>query len=346
MPSFTTRRRGRPGRRSRRWIPSRRPSRPVDSPLSEFAVLGFDYGYSVEWSEALVLWEAQFGDFANGAQVIVDQFIASAEDKWRQSSRLGMLLPHGSEGQGPEHSSARVERYLQLCAEGNMQVCQRDDARPVLPPAAPPDAAAARPSRWSSSPPRACCACRRRPPRWRRWRREDSASVLDDPEVGDRALVESILFCSGKVYYDLRAEKEKRGDFRTAIVRLEQLYPFPDERLRTVRGGYPNARRFVWVQEEPKNMGAWSFVAERRRSSCRRAASSPTSAGPPHPRPPPATPPSTSASSSSSSPRPWPRRSPPRVREVRSQPDFHEAAVSLTNSEYVRGSWPRIVRVS
>ncbi|MEX1246572.1 MAG: multifunctional oxoglutarate decarboxylase/oxoglutarate dehydrogenase thiamine pyrophosphate-binding subunit/dihydrolipoyllysine-residue succinyltransferase subunit [Thermoanaerobaculia bacterium] len=243
--------------------PKQPPFEAVDSPLSEFAVLGFDYGYSVEWPEALVLWEAQFGDFANGAQVIVDQFIASAEDKWRQSSRLGMLLPHGSEGQGPEHSSARIERYLQLCAEGNMQavnattpaqyfhLLRRQMRQPQAKPLVlfTPKSLLRLPA--ASSPLEALASGGFR-------------VVLDDPEVGDRALVERVLFCSGKVYYDLRGEREKRGDFKTALVRLEQLYPFPDERLRAIAAGYPSARRFVWVQEEPRNMGAWSFVAERK----------------------------------------------------------------------------------
>jgi 2-oxoglutarate dehydrogenase E1 component len=233
-----------------------------DSPLSEFAVLGFDYGYSVEWREALVLWEAQFGDFANGAQVIVDQFIASAEDKWHQTSRMGMLLPHGSEGQGPEHSSARLERYLQLCADGNMQVCnattpaqyfhllRRQMRQPLAKPIIvfTPKSLLRLPA--AGSPLEALTSGGFR-------------VCLDDPEVGDRALVERIFFCSGKVYYDLRAEKEKRGDVKTAIVRLEQLYPFPAERLAAIASGYPNASRTVWVQEEPRNMGAWSFVVER-----------------------------------------------------------------------------------
>ena len=233
-----------------------------DSPLSEFAVLGFDYGYSVEWPEALVLWEAQFGDFANGAQVIVDQFIASAEDKWRQRSRMGMLLPHGSEGQGPEHSSARIERYLQLCADGNMQVVnattpaqyfhllRRQMRQPLAKPIIvfTPKSLLRLPA--ASSPIEALVAGGFR-------------VVLDDPEVADRGLVERVLVCSGKVYYDLRAEKEKRGDFKTAIVRVEQLYPFPQERLAGTLAGYPNARRALWVQEEPRNMGAWSFVRER-----------------------------------------------------------------------------------
>jgi multifunctional 2-oxoglutarate metabolism enzyme len=238
------------------------PFEACDSPLSEFAVLGFDYGYSVEWPEALVLWEAQFGDFANGAQVIVDQFIASAEDKWRQTSRLGMLLPHGSEGQGPEHSSARIERYLQLCADGNMQVCnattpaqyfhllRRQMRQPVGKPLIlfTPKSLLRLPA--ASSPIEALTSGGFR-------------LCLDDPEVGDRALVERTLFCSGKVYYDLRTEKEKRRDFRTAVVRLEQLYPFPNERLSAIVAGYPKASRAVWVQEEPRNMGAWSFVKGR-----------------------------------------------------------------------------------
>ncbi|MGH9368755.1 MAG: multifunctional oxoglutarate decarboxylase/oxoglutarate dehydrogenase thiamine pyrophosphate-binding subunit/dihydrolipoyllysine-residue succinyltransferase subunit [Thermoanaerobaculia bacterium] len=230
-----------------------------DSPLSEASVLGFEYGYSVESPGTLVLWEAQFGDFANGAQVIIDQFIASAEDKWRETSRLGMLLPHGSEGQGPEHSSARIERYLQLCADGNLQVCnattpaqyfhllrrqmRQPDARPLivftpksllrLP------AAASRLEELTSGGFRVC---------------------LDDPETGDRGAIERLLFCSGKVYYDLRADREKRGGRRAAILRVEQLSPFPAERLRGVIAGYPAMREAVWVQEEPRNMGAFSFV--------------------------------------------------------------------------------------
>ena len=233
-----------------------------DSPLSEFAVLGFDYGYSVEWREALVLWEAQFGDFANGAQVIVDQFIASAEDKWHQTSRMGMLLPHGSEGQGPEHSSARIERYLQLCADGNMQVCnattpaqyfhllRRQMRQPLAKPIVlfTPKSLLRLPA--AGSPLEALAS-------------GGFGVCLDDPEVGDRALVERVFFCSGKVYYDLRAEKERRQDFQTAIVRLEQLYPFPADRLAAILAAYPKAARTVWVQEEPRNMGAWSFVLER-----------------------------------------------------------------------------------
>ncbi len=242
--------------------PKQAPFEVSDSPLSEFAVLGFEYGYSVEWPEALVLWEAQFGDFANGAQVIVDQFVASAEDKWRQTTRMGMLLPHGSEGQGPEHSSARIERYLQLAADGNVQVVnattpaqyfhllrrqmRQPQAKPLilfspksllrLPAAASPLDALTR---------------------------GGFRAVLDDPEVSDRGAVERVLFGSGKVYYDLRAEREKRGDRRTALVRVEQLYPFPEARLSEIAAGYPRLSDAVWVQEEPKNMGAWSFVRER-----------------------------------------------------------------------------------
>ena len=242
--------------------PKQAPFEACDSPLSEFAVLGFDYGYSVEWPEALVLWEAQFGDFANGAQVIVDQFIASAEDKWRQTTRMGMLLPHGSEGQGPEHSSARLERYLQLCADGNMQIVnattpaqyfhllRRQMRQPMARPFIlfSPKSLLRLPA--ASSPLETLTTGGFR-------------VCLDDPEVADRGAVERVLFCSGKVYYDLRGEREKRADARTAIVRLEQLYPFPQERLQAILSGYPRLRDAVWVQEEPKNMGAWSFVKER-----------------------------------------------------------------------------------
>jgi 2-oxoglutarate dehydrogenase E1 component len=242
--------------------PKQAPFEVSDSPLSEFAVLGFEYGYSVEWPEALVLWEAQFGDFANGAQVIIDQFIASAEDKWRQSTRMGMLLPHGSEGQGPEHSSARLERYLQLCAEGNMQVVdattpaqyfhllRRQMRQPQAKPLVlfSPKSLLRLPA--AASPLEALTT-------------GGFQAVLDDAEVADRGSVERVLLCSGKVYYDLRAEREKRGVKNVALVRVEQLYPFPQARFAEVVAGYPRLTDAAWVQEEPRNMGAWSFVRER-----------------------------------------------------------------------------------
>ena len=242
--------------------PKQAPFEVSDSPLSEFAVLGFEYGYSVEWPEALVLWEAQFGDFANGAQVIVDQFVASAEDKWRQTTRMGMLLPHGSEGQGPEHSSARIERYLQLCADGNLQVVNATTPaqyfhllrRQMRQPQAKPFVLFSPKSLLrlpaAASPLDALTAGGFR-------------AVLDDPEVPDRGAVERVLFCSGKVYYDLRAERERRGSKGVALVRLEQLYPFAHERLAGIAASYPRLSDAVWVQEEPRNMGAWSFVRER-----------------------------------------------------------------------------------
>ncbi len=242
--------------------PGQAPFEACDSPLSEFAVLGFEYGYSVGWPEALVLWEAQFGDFANGAQVIIDQFVASAQDKWRQTTRMGMLLPHGSEGQGPEHSSARIERFLQLCADGNMQICnattpaqyfhllrrQMRQARPKPLVLFSPKSLLRLPA--ASSPLEALTSGGFR-------------AVLDDPEASGGGGIERVLLCSGKVYYDLRAEREKRGHTRTAILRVEQLYPFPKDQLRSILRGYGRTREALWVQEEPKNMGAWSFVKER-----------------------------------------------------------------------------------
>jgi 2-oxoglutarate dehydrogenase E1 component len=233
-----------------------------DSSLSEQGVLGFEYGYSVVARDALVAWEAQFGDFGNGAQVITDTFIAPGVDKWQQPSRLVMLLPHGFEGQGPEHSSARLERYLQLCAENNMQVCypttpaqyfhllrrqvKQTAARPLI--VMTPKSLLRLPAATSSI--------------------EELASggfrpVVDDAEVQDRNAVERIVLCSGKVFYDLAAARKKSGDARVSIVRLEQFYPFPERTLREIFASYPQASQLVWCQEEPKNMGGWAFVEPR-----------------------------------------------------------------------------------
>jgi 2-oxoglutarate dehydrogenase E1 component len=230
-----------------------------DSPLSEESVLGFEYGYSVEAPETLVLWEAQYGDFANGAQVVVDQFVASAEEKWQQATRLGMLLPHGYEGQGPEHSSARIERYLQLCADDNLQVCnvttpaqyfhllRRQMRQPRGKPLVlfTPKSLLRLPASFSPL---------------EELTQGGFRTVLDDQTVSDRASVNRVLLCSGKVFYDLRAAREERKAGRAAIVRVEQLHPFPDEKLSSVLTGYSSARDFVWVQEEARNMGAWTFI--------------------------------------------------------------------------------------
>lgn len=236
-----------------------------DSSLSEEGVLGFEYGYSVIADEALVIWEAQFGDFGNGAQTIIDQYIAASEDKWKQRSRLTMLLPHGYEGQGPEHSSARLERYLQLCAENNLQVC------------------------YPTTPAQYFHLLRRQvKPGMERplivmtpkslLRLPAAASPLEDlttggfqpligaAEIQDPATVKRIVLCSGKVFYDLNDARKKSGETRVSIVRLEQFYPFPLERLREVIAGFPNATELVWAQEEPKNMGGWTFVEPRLES--------------------------------------------------------------------------------
>jgi 2-oxoglutarate dehydrogenase E1 component len=233
-----------------------------DSSLSELGVLGFEYGYSVIATEALTMWEAQFGDFSNGAQVIIDQFISSGEDKWKQTSRLAMLLPHGYEGQGPEHSSARLERFLQLSAENNMQVCnpttpaqyfhllrrqvKQERAAPLI--VITPKSLLRLAASFSQ-------------------RDELTAGgfrpVIDDAEVTDAARVERIVVCSGKVFYDLADARRKAGKETIAIIRLEQFYPFPESLLRETFARYANARELVWAQEEPKNMGGWTFVEPR-----------------------------------------------------------------------------------
>ncbi|HEY6806288.1 MAG TPA: multifunctional oxoglutarate decarboxylase/oxoglutarate dehydrogenase thiamine pyrophosphate-binding subunit/dihydrolipoyllysine-residue succinyltransferase subunit [Pyrinomonadaceae bacterium] len=233
-----------------------------DSSLSEEGVLGFEYGYSVVAKSALVLWEAQFGDFGNGAQTIIDQYIAASEDKWKQTSRLVMLLPHGYEGQGPEHSSARLERYLQLCAENNLQVCYpttpaqyfhllRRQIRPgmerplvVMTPKSllRLAAAASTVDELTSG---------------------GFQPLIDDAEISDAPAVEKIVMCSGKVYYDLIEARKKSGEARVAILRLEQFYPFPLKSVRAALSRYASAKQLVWVQEEPQNMGGWTFVEPR-----------------------------------------------------------------------------------
>jgi len=230
-----------------------------DSTLSEAAVLGFEYGYSRDTPDALVCWEAQFGDFANGAQVIIDQFIASGEDKWDLLSGLVLLLPHGYEGQGPEHSSARLERFLQLAAEDNIQVCQATTAaqffhllrRQVL-------------RRWRkplvSLTPKSLL------------RAPAAASPLRDlaegrfaPVIGDDRVesAKRLLLASGKIVHDLRAGREARAALQIAIVSLEQLYPFPEKEVAEALEVHPDAEEIVWVQEEPANMGALTFVRPR-----------------------------------------------------------------------------------
>jgi 2-oxoglutarate dehydrogenase E1 component len=236
-----------------------------DSPLSEYAAVGFEYGYSTVRPEALVCWEAQFGDFVNGAQIVIDQFIVAAEDKWDETSGLVLLLPHGFEGQGPEHSSARIERFLILCAEDNIQVVnattsaqyfhvlRRQMHRDVRKPLVIFTPKSLLRSADATSP------------------LEDFTSghfreVLDDPTVqaGDRAAddIRTVILSSGKVAYDVLHERDSR-DVPAAVVRVEQLYPFPHEQISEVLRRYPNAQDVCWVQEEPQNMGPWSFVDGR-----------------------------------------------------------------------------------
>ena len=237
-----------------------------DSLLSEAAVLGFEYGYSRDFPEALVMWEAQFGDFANGAQIILDQFVTAGEDKWGLLSGLVMLLPHGYEGQGPEHSSARIERYLQLAAEDNIQVCQPSTGGQYF------------------------HLLRRQALRpWRKplivftpksmLRHKDSSSGLAELAEGgfqnvvpDRQVQNArrILLCSGKIGHELLRERERRGDAQTAVVFMDQLYPFPAQELEAIFAAHPDARDVVWVQEEPANMGALFFVQPRIQRLLRR----------------------------------------------------------------------------
>lgn len=232
-----------------------------NSPLSEYAVLGFDYGYSMDFPSMLCIWEAQFGDFSNGAQIIIDQFIASAESKWRRPSSIVMLLPHGYEGQGPEHSSARLERFLQLCAEDNMQVCN------LTTPAQYFHALRRQIHRGFRKPlvimtPKSLLRSEDAISRSEDFTNSRFYEILDDPAVKDPKKITRMIFCSGKIYYDLMHARTAVGqDGATAIVRIEQLYPLYGEKLKRIVKRYPKVSRFVWCQEEPENMGAWSFIA-------------------------------------------------------------------------------------
>ncbi|HEX2706063.1 MAG TPA: multifunctional oxoglutarate decarboxylase/oxoglutarate dehydrogenase thiamine pyrophosphate-binding subunit/dihydrolipoyllysine-residue succinyltransferase subunit, partial [Candidatus Lustribacter sp.] len=230
-----------------------------DSLLSEYAAMGFEYGYSVERPDALVLWEAQFGDFANGAQSIIDEFISSSEQKWGQRSSVVLLLPHGYEGQGPDHSSARIERYLQMCAEDNMTVAY---------PSTPASyfhllrrQAYARPRRpLIVFTPKSMLRLKAASSRPEELTTGGFRPVLPDPLALDKGAVTQVLLASGKVVHDLDAERAKRDDTATAIMRVEQLAPVPAQDVAHALHDYPNAE-VVWVQDEPQNQGPWPFMA-------------------------------------------------------------------------------------
>jgi 2-oxoglutarate dehydrogenase E1 component len=235
-----------------------------NSELSEAAVLGFEYGFSRDYPEALTLWEAQFGDFANGAQIVIDQFISAGEEKWGLLSGLVLLLPHGYEGQGPEHSSARMERYLQLCAHHNMQVCQPSSAaqffhllrrqalrkwrKPLI---------CFTPKSMLRHPDAASDLAALSAPRFK--------TVVADTQPVDPAEIRHILLCTGKIGHDLQTERKRLNQTSTAILLLDQLYPFPEQDILEALAPYKNAHELVWVQEEPANMGAHGFVRPRLR---------------------------------------------------------------------------------
>ncbi len=238
----------------------------IDSLLSEEAVLGFEYGFSTAAPYALVIWEAQFGDFANGAQVVIDQFITSGASKWGRLSGLVMFLPHGFEGQGPEHSSARLERYLQLCAENNVQVCvpsepaqmfhmlRRQMLRKLRTPLIVMTPKSLLRHKLSTS------------------RLEDLSSgafrtVIDDPDKLNPDKVERLVICSGKVFFDLLDARRKRGLEHVALVRIEQLYPFPTSEFCEMLEKYADSKHIVWCQEEPQNQGAWQYIWPTLRDS-------------------------------------------------------------------------------
>jgi 2-oxoglutarate dehydrogenase E1 component len=246
-----------------------------NSPLSETGCMGFELGYSLDYPDALVLWEAQFGDFANGAQVIIDQFVVAAEQKWRRLSGLVLLLPHGYEGAGPEHSSARLERFLAMSAEDNIQVTyptssaqffhllRRQALRPWRKPLVVMTPKSLLRREEASSPLEAFASGG--------WKR-----VISDAPEADPRTVTRLLLCSGKVFFDLHAARAAAGDVTQALARVEQLYPLPRAELEALVARYPSLRELVWVQEEPLNMGARRFMMPHL---AKIAASAPQSVG-------------------------------------------------------------------
>jgi 2-oxoglutarate dehydrogenase E1 component len=237
--------------------------RAINSLLSEEAVLGFEYGFSTADPQCLVIWEAQFGDFVNTAQVVIDQFLSSSESKWGRFCGLVMLLPHGYDGQGPEHSSARLERYLQLCAEDNMQVCmpstpaqifhllRRQTMRPYRKPLIVMSPKSLLRHRLATS-----------------TREELSAGgfqiTIDEIDPIDPKKVTRLVMCSGKVYYDILEKRREKELQNVAIARIEQLYPFPEEEIVALLERYPKADEICWAQEEPRNQGIWFHMLSRR----------------------------------------------------------------------------------
>ncbi len=229
--------------------------------LSEYAALGFEYGYSVANKDALVMWEAQFGDFTNGAQIIIDQYLVAAEDKWGQTSGLVMLLPHGYEGQGPEHSSARIERFLTLAAEDNIQVCNATTAAQFFHLLRRQMKRSVRKPLIVFTPKSLLRAKTSRSP-IEDLTRGSFEEVLDDPRVGDPDAVKRVVFASGKVAYDALDARDAR-QAPVAVARVEQLFPWPFDAVAAVLEHYPNADQIFWLQEEPENMGPWNAIKGR-----------------------------------------------------------------------------------
>jgi len=231
-----------------------------NSLLSEYGVLGFDYGYAMANPNTLTIWEAQFGDFNNGAQIIFDQYLSAAEDKWKLQNGIVALLPHGYEGQGSEHSSARIERFLQLCAEDNMTVAncstpanfyhllrrhmKRKHRKPLI--VFTPKSLLRHPKATNPI---------------EEFAKGGFQEIIDD-NIGTEN-VRKLVFCSGKFYYELLEERDKTGREDIALLRIEQLFPLHEEKLQKAIQRYPNAKSYVWAQEEPKNMGAWSYLLQR-----------------------------------------------------------------------------------